>query len=313
MYEEDGVIVYRASSVGMCDEALLAIRQGVEPVDPPEWMLEKYREGTEAEAEIVAGAVKYVEGELLSTQDTVEVEVASNIIIRGHTDGRMEVGAEDGHGHSLVQYGVEAKKLGPALFKYWQQGLDAFWEKMPYYRDQLTIYMTTGLPYVYAVGEWDADVKMVKMVHSRIITTPPGDINTIKAKILRTEMRYARGDEVRCDGKAMWPCPVYFLHEEEGRTDEAHSTALVEATERWLNAAAQEKAAKASKDAAYEEVFVLMQDKDDEVVIPNLAILTKYEHVSSSQDKELAKADGVDLAKYRKTTTKTRVKITSKE
>lgn len=312
VYVEDGVVVYRASAVGGCGEALLAMRSGQTAMMPPAWFQEKLDEGTEWEAYIVGAALAEWDGELISSQDEIELALTPNLIIRGHTDGRA-TGRRylDDDLYEKIEVGIEAKKLGPSLFKKWQAGLESFWSACPYYRDQLTLYMhATGLPFVYAVGEWDPDKLEVVRVHTKLITTPPGDINQIKAKVLSVEARYLQGEQMECSG-GMYPCPVFYLHEEEQR-EEVDDLALHAAVERYLKQADQEKAAKKAKDEAYRLVEQLMTGRPDKVTVPG-AILTRYDHTSTSLNRDALTEAGIDLAQFQIKTKKPRVKVTAKE
>ena len=307
VYVEDGKVVYRASSVGMCDQALIAIRQGVTPMMPPEWLKEKMDEGTAAEGEIVEAAREQVDGVLVSTQDTVEVEVTDSLMIRGHTDGMMK------NDYPFGDLVVEAKKLGPSLWAEWEKGMDEFFAKMPYYRDQATVYMYgAGAPMLYAAGKWDPDEKRIERVEVRVVEAMPGDINEIKGKLLGVEAAAASGVLPECAG-VMYPCPVFFLHEGDEREDAGHDKQLVEVVDLYLNAQGREKEAKAEKDHHYTVIEQLMEQREDKVEVPGLAILTKYTHKSTSLDNEAVKAAGIDLSPYKKTSEKPRVKVTPRE
>lgn len=303
-YVEDGVAIYRASAVGLCEEALVALRMGVQPTMPPEWMLEKYEEGAEWEDHIVQGACE-VEGlTLVTQQEQARVDITPTIAIRGATDGRG-IKVQGGQ-----QVGIEAKKLGPRLFSNWERGLDYFWTQSPYYRDQLTVYMHAhGMPYVYAVGEWDPDEKVVRHVHTQLIVEPPGDINEIRKKILRVEGRARKGDLGHCDGTHSFPCPVWFLHEAKER--EAVTGDQGEAIERlgraYHEAQQMESAGKKLKDQVKAELravlaeFGFVDEEAGQISEPaevNGVRVTPYWHSYTRLDKKAAEEDGVDLGKY---------------
>ena len=293
--EEDGLVVYRASAVGACDEALLGLRQGITGEDPPAWMLERFQEGTDWEEYIIDHAVNGEMLNLVSVQDEVEVEVMDGVVIRGHTDGRAD---DDEFPNQFI--GLEAKKLGPDMFKVWERGDDAFFKQYPYYADQLTVYMHAmdDIPFIYAVGEWDRDSKRVIDVHTRLITEAPHDINDIIERVRSIEQRASEGEMPDCDGGRMWPCPLYFLHNEP-EAEEVTDKKLMSLVSDYLYHKGIESEAKEAKDNAMKDIRAAMEDKGERVTIPGVANLTKYTNRSSRYDKEAAASDGVDLDKYK--------------
>lgn len=307
--EDDGLVVYRASATGYCLDALLALRQGIDPTLPPEWFREKLDEGTMAEPHIVNAAVRWVGGELVKTQEEVEIPVMPGVVIRGHTDGRIRL-------EEVVEFGVEAKKLGPTLWGDWEKGMNRFFHRYPYYTSQLTLYMAaTGLPFLYAAAEWDPDEKAIIKVEIREVDNPPGDINEIKARVLEVEARFAAGEMPTCDGKAMWPCPVYFLHNgssaEREEVSGGDGAELLEWAERYEASRQLESAAKKDKDVAAGMLVKLMADRPDSVTIgEGEYTLTKYEHVSSRLDNKALEQDGIDLSVYRVQSKTPKVKVT---
>lgn len=312
--EDSGLVVYRASAVGYCMEALLALRQGFTGELPPEWFREKLDEGTAAEEELVQAAVQHIGGELVSTQEEVIVPVIQGqVVVRGHTDGRIETM------HGIVNFGVEAKKLGPSLWEYWEQGLDAFFKKCPYYADQLTIYMRgANMPFVFVGGQWDPEEKKVIKTEVREIDQAPSDLNEIRARILQVEARFADGEMPECDGGKMWPCPVYFIHEEK-REEVGGGTGaeLLACAEEYEEARTAEKEAKKKKDIAAGKLFELMKDRPDSVTVgEGEYILTKYEHVSTKQDtprlNEALREIGLTVKDFQSQTKTPKVRVTRK-
>jgi hypothetical protein len=315
VYVEGDTIVYRASAVGMCDKALIAIRQGVTPLSPPEWLQEKMQEGTESESLIVEQARRTMrEGQVVSTQDVVEIPVwvkedGTKVVIRGHTDGTLWGVAEGTHTERY--WGIEAKKLGPSLWGKWQKGMNTFFDAMPYYRDQLVIYMEgLGYPFLYAVGRWDPDEGVVTEVDVEVVSTPPGSISEIKARIIQIELAAASGVMPTCSG-GMYPCPVYFIHDEDER--DQGDEALDAAVDVYLEAAALEREAKAWKERAYEDVFKLAEDVDAEKLEVSGALVTKYQHKSRRLDTKAVEKAGIDLSPFYNESFKNRVKITPKK
>lgn len=319
-YVEDGVAIYRASAVGLCEEALVSLRMGVQPAMPPDWMLEKFEEGAEWEGYIVETATRNRGLHLQSSQDTAAVVVMENVVIRGSTDGSAQ---QIGGMQHMV--GVEAKKLGPRLYEEWDKGLDNFWDKCPYYRDQLTVYMEgTGFPFLYAVGQWDVEQKKVVKVHTRMIEQPPGSIEAIKDKIRRVEERARDGDLGTCDGKTSWPCPVYFLHEEKERASVEGDVReeMGRLSVMYVDAQQLEKRAKEAKDEARGMLMELLAENgyvdleaetvNEPEVVDGIKV-TPFFRSNTRLDKKAMKADGIDVEAYETTTTSVALKVTRME
>lgn len=211
VYVEDGVVVYRASSVGNCLRSLVASRLGYEPMPHPDWLLEKFAEGNVNEPIIMdmvreAGWYVYVDPPEIG-QLEVEMMVGSKVKIRGHLDGvGFKEGASPGDDHV-----IEAKAFGEAFWnKYEKEGISAF----PYYSAQLAIYMTAmDMPALFVVGLKDDD-GIVTKIRMDVIDTPPVTIGSVKAIVARAEKWAQQGELPPCSFK-QYPCQFLYLHEDE--------------------------------------------------------------------------------------------------
>lgn len=181
-----GLVVYRASSLGHgCIRSLVASRMGVDEEAPPDWLLERYDEGTVSEGVILnrafdrGGDVDMPVGDwkMLSAADassylrrlgsedqfphcrvemrdttgqfTYEIPCGKGIVIRGHLDGVAELFAQK-IAKGPVSLGrranVEVKALGESMLADWKRkGIEAF----PGYAWQVSLGM-------YALGGKDA-------------------------------------------------------------------------------------------------------------------------------------------------------------
>lgn len=319
-YMEEGVAIYRASSLNLCEEALVALRMGIEPTLPPEWLQKRFDEGTMSENHIVSKTVEHYGGELVDTQSQALIHITDHVAIRGSTDGVMEVNGK--------QFGIEAKKLGPGLFSSWKKGLDRFFEENPGYAWQLTAYMeATQLPFVYAVGEWNDDIGGIAGVYPIEVHAPPADLSVIKNKILRVEARARAGDLRGCDGKTSYPCPVYFLHDQPEKVQAAKEDVarLHELGDEYLQAHEREKEAKDAKKRIRNELLEVLeegghvtQDGDEIEVDPPAPVMgiqiTPYIHTSSRLDrKALEEATGVNLDDFKNETRSVGLRVTAQE
>ena len=210
-YEEGDLIVYRASAVGMCEVALAAYGLGHEGDGPPEWMLERYTEGQQLEAEILGQVCTHQQDMIIygNGQEEVELDIGiindRRVIIRGHVDGKGVTVERD-----VV---VEVKALSPGMFeKASKQGI-TFHDA---YAWQGSIYMhATGMGLVWAAAEKLAnedrsDVQLGEL-YVQLVTDAPIRLLDIKRRIARVEAIIQSGRLPDCSG-VQFPCPMYKLH-----------------------------------------------------------------------------------------------------
>lgn len=218
-YEEDGKVIYRASSLGMCDKMFVALSMGYEPKAHPAWFQEILDEGTANEA-IIRGMYEDEVGaavEDISMQ--VEMEILDGIWIRGSIDGRSyQLGKQS----TLNEF----KKIRDSG---WQRYLSSGVEFQANYPMQTSFYMFalgesegfdwnpmafTGGHYVQddKTGEWS-----VTEVHTHDYMDPPVPLLAIKKRIAKLERlckeTEAIGD-ISCN-ITMFPCPMYYLHDDD--------------------------------------------------------------------------------------------------
>lgn len=211
VYVEDGVVIYRASSLGNCIRSLVASRLEMEPMPHPEFLLKAFDEGNRNEPIILQhlndnGYTLENTGE--GEQLEVEIPIGTGIKIRCHPDG---IGYKD---LDVDQRRViEAKAFGKTLWdKYHKTGIDSF----PYYRMQVSIEMAgTGLPCLFVVGLKNVDEGMVcDQFVTTLIEKPPIGIGEIKLKVLQIEKWAKKGELPPCDYD-QYPCQFYHLHDED--------------------------------------------------------------------------------------------------
>lgn len=256
VYEDNGKIIYRASSVGNCIKSLVAIRSGMEPSPHPDWLLEKFAEGNVNEPIILnhlrsLGWTVDYDGD--DNQLELELPIGENVIIRCHPDGQAYLTPDDVHV-------VEAKAFGQVFWdKYMKHGITAF----PYYATQVTIEMAgTGLPCLWVMGLKD-DLGTVVKYHIERITEPPLKIGAIKAKIAKVENWSSRGELPACDYD-QYPCQFFYLHDDgEGEGEEPAADGKDTELELWaseyIRGKDMEAAGKALKQPAGEHLLKLLE------------------------------------------------------
>lgn len=226
--------VYRASALGSCDRELVAHRRGMVGEDPPEFMLRKYQEGHDWEAELMARFAEDQGREVTGEQMKLEVNIGTTAMVRGSIDGKTDIEV------------VDAKFLGPDLFnKILAKGIMA----MPHYAWQQSAYfhalnaMGLGVSQItLAMGlkkneEQLIDGKLVKVavgikqMHYEVITEAdvPYSLGQIKARVMRLEKMAAQPPDVYpdCPVPFSFPCGFVYLHDEVDSTVEVTEPTLV--------------------------------------------------------------------------------------
>jgi len=203
--EADGTVVYRASSLGMCDRIFSALDAGYDPMAHPAWFQEVLDEGTNAEDAIRDMWEDRYANQVFNTQGEVELEVMDGVVIRGHIDGQA--------GDALW----EAKKFRPST---WSKFIRSGVEAMPWYPMQTSIYMhALGLQEMYFVGGlFDPDTKTILDIVQHIYHAPPINMLAIRKRVAKLEGIINDGIhvmDVACPPTAMYPCPFYFLHDDD--------------------------------------------------------------------------------------------------
>ncbi len=210
--EDDGTVIYRASSLGNCIKSLVASRLGMEPMPHPDWLLEKFEEGNTNEPVILKMLEDAGWGYSDGAQLEVEIPVGKGIKIRGHLD---QIGF-DGLADSPSDHVVEVKAFGKSFYeKFMKQGIMGF----PYYVMQLAIYMAaTGMPAAFVVGVKNDEGVVDRIGINFYELKDLGGIGAVKAKIARVEQWVKKGELPPCDYD-QYPCQFYYLHEEEEKPE----------------------------------------------------------------------------------------------
>lgn len=229
VYREDGLWVFRASSLGNCEANLIRQALGQTPEPPPAAMLEAYAQGNTNEP-IILDKLKahgwkqtdmmVVEGLTGGTYDDTgqlctELRVGKKAVVRCHPDTVVEcfktpVDSDVVLGERRV---VEAK----ALAKSWT--FDRFYREKAAWQTSVEV-ATTGLPLLFVVGWKDPETKIVEddvefIVPDRPIYTK-GQIIARVVRLVRMIEAIEKGEAKlpECD-YAQWPCGFWQLHNTE--------------------------------------------------------------------------------------------------
>lgn len=258
---EDGVWWYRASALGQCTTAMIAVRSGFAAMAPPKKMQDRFNEGHLHEPDIVRRANTEFGLEIFDRQKTVEVMVTDTVGIRGHIDGTA-LGWLEGEQHP-DDYGLvpterrtfEAKTMSGPAFKRWRDmEWDERWRAYPGYAKQLTVYCAAlGLTdSIYAVKDKESGEMLVEPVYGL-----PWGMTAIKTQILAIEAHVRRGDPIpdSCTVKS-WPCPVYYI----GPCGEDQRESLGDREKEIVTALGQTLKRASGDKAAAEKVYVDARD-----------------------------------------------------
>lgn len=215
------VVVYRASSLGMCERALVGFGRG-EPAAPlPEKFVKIFQEGHNWEDRILARYEDEYACEVMSRQREVELDLGvvhgARVIVRGHIDG---LSVDHDNGDVIL---IDAKKLRESSWaKFRTQGI----EMIRNYPWQMSVYwhalMAEGLgldgwALIGGMLEGEGDEARLVDVELAEGYDAPLSLAAIRKRVARVEKWLAEGydtREVPCD-KGTYPCPFFKLHDED--------------------------------------------------------------------------------------------------
>lgn len=207
--DDNGDVIYRASSLGTCDGVILGVAAGRTPNPPPEWLQTIFDEGHAAEPMILERLAQIPEWAHLNldTQTVWELHVGTindrDVIIRGHSDGW------DANADVLV----ECKKFRSST---WPKFQTAKIEVSDLYPWQASAYMHAagqngwGPTLLFVGGHWEHDaVTEIAVFRYDDIPIP---LSAIRKRIARWENMIADGIDVTdltgCTTR-QFPCPMF--------------------------------------------------------------------------------------------------------
>lgn len=218
-YEENGRVIYRASSLGACVKSLVALGIGMTPTDFPDWLYEKFQQGIDGEPVVIDmlrdnwRIMDQEEGHNLQWHDGqlyVEVNVGTRVVIRGHADG---IGTC--YKAPIMQYGETEWVTGDTRLievkcvteDYTRVVLN---DPPMMYQVQVSVYGGYfGLPVMMALGIKDADGKVVNVV-TQMVDELPLTMAQVKRRAMFIESCIESGELPSCDVR-QFPCPFSWI------------------------------------------------------------------------------------------------------
>lgn len=203
------LISYRASALGGCPRALYAARMGYDAKSTPKQMQLVFDRGHEIENITKQILRQHYNIDLLRDQEEVTLTIGTvngkRVVVVGHIDGYT------------VETGInEIKGFGEDfLRKYVEQGVSAF----PRYKYQIACYC-------YAMDEprwryivYDKDSDSDEFSADRLLiasfNTPPMPLHEIVERVLYIEKAAKESAIPDCTNE--YPCPYFYLHDEESK------------------------------------------------------------------------------------------------
>lgn len=197
-YNENGVWVIRASAIGRSARCLSAAMQGYTPLPPPEYLMKAAAAGNKYEEIVKQMLADTGDFEIVGEQDTLQVPIGPNAIVRGHLDAWTIIHPE--YGDRML----EVKSMSKRVFDKWTKGrFDAF----PEYAAQLTVYMRgADKKAIYAVICRDDDYMEVLPVDE-----PPVKWASLVRKVNLAIKHAEAGTLPECDSTSSYTCAYDFL------------------------------------------------------------------------------------------------------
>ena len=289
------MITLRASALGSCIKAQVALLMGYTPLDPPDKIQAAYDRGNEHED---ANAVTLVASgwEIISEQREVVLSITPEIQVVGHVDGlTREVGTPD--------FRVWESKAPNAWAKFEKAYKTGDWSDPLCHRYawQISCYMIgTGLEAIVTCFDGDT-------IKSFVIEVPPYTLNQIQFRA-GTIAGLANDAELprRCTQND-YPCPVAYLHETEDPVEDETLDALV-ADYDHQSMMIKEWEAKKKRTTKKIEEYAAGQD-----ITTVSSKVSFYEQSAADRiDRDAMKADGVYERYATPGTTSPRMKITKR-
>ncbi len=311
VYNDNNIMVVRASGLGSCVRALAAYGryEEVVPLQRKEMLNRTAQEGNLHEGTVI-DHLRSEGYDIVESQGVVSLSVIKDRVeVRGHVDGIEP-------DRSVV----EVKSMSKSRFDDWQRhGLDAF----PKYQWQLSAYMYSvmemmghNIRAIYAVKRRDDGLIDVK-----IIDSPPISYINIKKKLLDVWSHRKARTLPPCDitGNEQFWCPFPFLHEEDVKDmelPEETNLAIAELVLQYDELRGIEKTGRDAGERKKElgkEILKLMDDRD--VASVGDYKIVRVRQIQNRVDLDLLRADmdKDELAKYERNNPIEYAKVTKRK
>lgn len=264
--DADGeVVIYRASSVGACERALVASARREYAQPHPEWFQRVLDEGTANES-VISGMWEEETGiPTVDQQREFNLYIGEiddrRVFVRAHIDGMNGMDGlsireykkfRDSTWPKFLEQGVEVGANYPWQVSIAMHALDAeHFEAHGVHPENGIVVEFVGGHYHLMSGsdETDDAVREIVKVEPRFVANPPIPLKAIRQKIARVERLINTGfdaREVPCNVN-MYPCPFYRIHDAKDAraavelppTDELYALMSQYNVERQLTATAR--------------------------------------------------------------------------
>lgn len=319
VYEENGLLVVRASALGSCLWELIATAQGLEPQPWPQNILRAFDEGHDREQPTLDRLES--EGWRLDkswAQREVDVRVGGNRVVRVHPDS-----AGFPPSQPTTQYGIEVKWLHNSSWSAWRRHGKAAANTQQKWQFSCEM-AATRLPLVVVVGNKGEtpDENGVRPpcphegeLHFEFYDEPPFSLGDIIKRVKELHDAATSGhivaSERPCDTPSQYPCRFIHLRPEPEHQGVAVPEADAEEFERWASAyerhARLEKEHKSGREEARDQLTKLA-GKADDLFTNRWAVHLSRGESTTTNWKQLCADNGIDeevIDKYRKSTPKT--------
>lgn len=243
-YMEGDAVIYRASSIGACERALVASARRALAQPHPAWFQEILDEGTDQESVIsdmwdAETGIPTVDQQREFNLHIGEID-GRDVYVRSHIDGmngadptsiREYKKFRDSTWPNFQQQGVEVGQNYP-----WQVSIamHALTAELIASGDGRKLVACEFVGGHYHLIEGDgSSARMITEVECKYIAMPPIPMSAIRAKVARVERLINQGFdvmEVPCDA-GMYPCPYWKYHDPKDELD----TRILKPDPEWLD------------------------------------------------------------------------------
>lgn len=201
VYKDGSTWVYRASGVGSHPHVLSAARLGYEPLPASDKLQQIFNEGNLHEQPVIDYLINEKGWEIRNQQYEVEIEVAPNVVIRGHIDGERTDQAKV----------FDVKTMSQDSYKKW---IASRWDGGDLYKKYaktIGIYargLSLDKGAIVAKNRNNGDIDIFEFDIAELPTTADDTIATV----LEVETMAQKNELVDSEGCTTYPCSYLYLH-----------------------------------------------------------------------------------------------------
>ncbi len=205
---DDGAVAIRASALGRCSRYLWAMLDDIEPAGEEfNFLARAAEEGQLHEPAIRETLNTRYDHDVSGDQEPVELWIIPDkLVVVGHIDGVCR-------NHNKL---TEIKTMSRRVFDDW---VDKEWDSKPTYAWQLSAYMfAMGWPDEIVGAEYAVKRRDDGLLWVQDYDKPPISLKQVRKKAIGVLKAWKSGAMPACDVENRFPCPVFFLHDEDEPT-----------------------------------------------------------------------------------------------